>query len=513
MNKKKNAQLAIAITVITITCKMLGFIKNSILAYYFGISPVVDAYVMTFSIGTITCGWIAGLVGNFTPVFKKVVAEHGRNQALDYARNVHNFIWILVVLLVVVLELIAPSVVHIVAPGFSGITYEYTVWFFRLYLISVIFYATFRFLQEFLNCNREHIWAAGSDVIMSACCIVAIIVSSKIGNSFLIYGYVIAIILECLIVEIGSHRIGFQHYVGLCWDKNLKSLIIMAIPIFLSNTLAEINTLIDKIFASKLESGIVASLDYANTMKDFAFQIGTIAMVTMIFPVLSEHWVNGEIEHFKDKVINGISILVILYTPMISGIIVSGDLIINIVFKRGMFSEEAATITSNAFIIYSIALIALTLRSVFLKAFYSMQKTKYILFVSLVNVVLNIILNTLLVKWLGYIGLALATCLSALLCLPMYFVMLKKSIPTVKFKLFYVKFGKAVFSSGIMYGILKGIRSFFFNRCDYSLLAQLVMFCFIVVIGIISYVLIGYVLNIQEIREFVKYAKKKMIRS
>lgn len=514
MKSNNITRVAFIISGITIICKILGFVKNSVLAYYFGTSPVVDAYVMTFSIGTITCGWIAGLVGNFTPVFKKVEANQGKNNALHFASSVHNYILLFVIILVIALEFFAETVVKVVAPGFDEVTFNYTVWFFRLYLISVLFYASYRFFNEFLNCNQEHIWASSPDVLMSACCIVAIFISSLVGESFLIFGYVIAVLFECIIVQIGSWKIGYRRSLQLKWNNDIKSLIVMAIPIFLSNTLAEINTLIDKIFASNLESGIVASLDYANTMKEFAFQIGTTAMVTMIFPVLSKHWASGEVEYFNDKVLKGINLLTVLYIPLIAGIILTGDLVINIVYKRGQFGDEAAVITTNAFIIYSIALIALVYRSVFSKAFYSMYRTKYILLISLTNVILNVVLNVMLIHSLGYIGLATATCLAALLCLPLYFLLFKRAVGSVCYKLFYVKLLKTTFASILMFISLKLLREYIFDG-RYNLLIQVCVLLIIVAIGIVEYCVICYLLNVEEIKKLfcflnAKFFSKKM---
>lgn len=504
------ARVAITLTFITIVCKILGFVKNSVLAYYFGTSQVVDAYVMTFSIGMITCGWIAGLVGNFTPVFKKIESESGRKNALVFAGNVHNFILFLVIVLIVVLEIVAPVVVKIVAPGFDDVTFDYTVWFFRIYLISVLFYASYRFANEFLNCNQKHLWASVPDVLMSGCNIIAIIISIFIGNYFLIFGYVIAVVLQSILEQIFSYKIGFRHRLRIKWDENLKAMIIMAIPIFLSNTLAEINTLIDKIFASNLKSGIVASMDYANTMKEFAFQLGTIALVTMIFPVLSRLWAEGDVEGFKKKVLKGINYMTVLYVPMIAGIIATGDIVINIVFKRGQFTDDAAVVTTNAFIIYSIALIALALRSVFFKAFYSMQKTKYILLVSIVNVAFNVILNILLVGHLGYIGLAMATCLAAMVTLPIYFWLFRRSLGRGGFSGFAGNLIKTVVASVIMLMALVIYRKMFFpNAIEYFGQQIFVLFS-MVTIGVIVYAVIGRMIKITEIDEFIKLVKDRL---
>ena len=507
--KRNSNRIVLAITIITLVCKVLGFLKNSVLAYFFGTSPVVDAYVMTFSIGTITSGWIAGLIGNFTPKFKELEARDGRERALLFSSQVINLIFVLIIGLVVILELFAPSVVHIVAPGFSGETFSYTVHFFRIYCVSIIYYTVFRFSQEFLNCNQNHIAAVAPDLLMSSICILAIVVSHKIGADFLIFGYVIAIFLQSIVSHISTRKLGFRFRITELWNDELRALVGMAVPIFISDTLANINNLIDKMFASNLESGIVSSLDYANTMKEFAYQVGTIAIITMIFPVISKLWAEGNIDEFKKTVLRGLDYFSVLFIPIIVGIILVGDIAISIVFQRGEFTEAAARITSNSFVIYSISLIAMVYRCIFLKAFYAMQKTKYILIVSFVNVACNISFNALLVKTFGYLGLTTATTLAALICLPLYFLFFFRTVGGVAYKSFFGKLLKSVLASFAMGFIVYVIRMGIQDFLQGGIFQQVAWFAVIVASGVIVYSIVGRILKINEINHVFGLLFKK----
>lgn len=502
MKKTKPKRIMLLITLITLTCKVLGFLKNSVMAYYFGTSLVVDAYVMTFSIGTITSGWIAGLIGNFTPIFKEIETHKGKVKALLFSSQAINLILVLVLFLIAILETLAPTVVKLVAPGFKNETYRFTVHFFRIYCISIFFYTLFRFSQEFLNCNQNHIAAISPDLFMSSFCIVAIVISRYVGADYLIFGYVIATLLQSIIAHISSRKIGFRFRKTELWNANLKELIKMAIPIFLSDTLANINNLIDKVFASNLESGIVASLDYANTMKEFAYQVGTIAIVTVVFPIISKYWAEKNIDEFKKRILEGLDFFTVLYVPLIVGIILVGDIAIRIVFKRGEFSETAAIITSNAFVVYSINLIAMAYRCIFLKAFYAMQKTKYIFAVSFINVAFNIFLNFILVKRLGYIGLTSATTLAALVCMPIYFFLFRRTIYNVSYKLFLIKIGKCIVAAAFMGTCIYCIRLNLENVFSVDSFQMIILLGVLTIIGIIIYVVSCVFLRVEEVNRF-----------
>lgn len=514
MSKEKiNSQkTVIIITLVLLICKILGFLKNSVLAYFFGTSPVVDAYVMTFSIGTITSGWVAGLIGNFTPKFKQIEAQDGKDKAFLFSSQVFNLIMVLVLFLVVILELSTPLLVKIVAPGFENVTYDYTVHFFRLYCINILFFAVFRFSQEYLNCNQNHLAAVFPDLIMSALCIVVIVFSHYAGADYLILGNIIAVFLQGVIAHISTRKNGFKIRKTELWNQNLKSLIVMAIPIFISDTLANINTLIDKIFASNLESGIVSALDYANTMKEFAYQVGTIAIVTIIFPVISKFWAEKNIDAFKNKVLQGVDYFSVIFIPIIVGIILVGDLAISIVFKRGQFDDAATVITTNAFIIYSLNLLSMVYRCIFLKAFYAMQKTRYILLISSINVILNICLNFMLVSRLGYIGLTLSTTLAALICMPLYFYLFKRSIPNVSYKLFVFKFLKCLVSAIVMALVLFFTRKLLGVMFDSGLIQNIIILFVLVLLGIVIYSGMGCLLRIDEIKHLITTGVNKIIK-
>ena len=506
---KKPENVMLAITIITVVCKVLGFLKNSVLAYYYGTSYVVDAYVMTFSIGAITSSWVAGLISNFTPKFKEIESNIGREKALVFSGKVLKFVLSLVFLLVIVLELLAPIVVKLVAPGFVGNVHLLTIRFFRYYCISILFYAVFRFSQEFLNCNQKHLEAISPDLLMSFLCIIAIVVSSIIGESYLIFGYIAAIVIQSVLTYSSSRRFGLTVRVCGFWDENLRRLMTMAIPVFLSDALSNINNLVDKIFASGLNMGTVASLDYANTMKDFAYQVGTIAIVTMMFPIISKLWAEGDICGFNNRIIKTLSIFSVLYIPLVVGIVCLGDMVIRIVFQRGAFTSKASIITTNAFIIYSINLIPMAYRLVFHKAFFAMQKTKYVLWVSFLNVFVNIILNIVLVSKYDYLGLVIATTIASIICMPFNFWLYSRTVGVIKIKPFLITVLKCFSASLGMLVVIISVRKGLSTVLAGGLMVDIIALCIISIIGAGVYFFICYIFKINEINDILLLVKRK----
>ena len=507
MNNRSKTMLIITLT--TLLCKVFGFVKNSFLAYYYGTSIVVDAYVMTFAIGTITSGWIAGLIGNLTPVYKKVETEKSSKDATRFAANLLNWLIIIIIILSVILEIFAPQIVKMVSPGFKGEKYQLTVQYFRFYILSLIFYATYRFFQEFLNCIGKHEKAIIPDLLMSTCCIVSIVVSTVIGAEFLIYGYVIAILLEAVLELVFSYKSDFRFYRGHILDENLKLVFAMAVPIFLSDTIAQINTLVDKMFASFLPSGAVSVLDYANTLKDCAYQIGTIAILITIFPVISKYWADGKLDEFSERVIKGINYMTVIFLPLIFAIFILSSDVISIVFSRGEFNEIAAQMTSLSFILYSCGLLALSYRCIFFKAFYAMQKTKIVLLISFTNVTLNILMNAVFVKLFGYAGLALSTSIASSLCLPLYFWFFKKNT-NAKYVEVIKTFFRTLVTSVAMAGAVFLIKVVIERLNILVGKAESILVIGVsILVGVVIYVFVGKWLHINEIDELLNIIRKR----
>jgi putative peptidoglycan lipid II flippase len=261
-------------------------------------------------------------------------------------------------------------------------------------------------------------------------------------------------------------------------------------------------------FASGLNSGTVASLDYANTMKDFAYQVGTIAIATMMFPVISKLWAEGDIIGFKNRKMRNLSVFSVLYIPIVIGIIYLGDMAIRIVFQRGAFTSEASVITTNAFILYSINLIPMAYRLVFHKAFFAMQKTKYVLAVSFLNVLLNIVLNMVLVKELGYLGLAIATTAASIICMPFNFWIYSRTVGEIEYKPFLLTIFKCLTAAAGMLGVIVLVRKGLALIMTSGMMAEILSFCIITIVGVVVYFVICNLLRVNEINDILTVFKR-----
>lgn len=509
--KENIKKSAIMLTLVTLACKLIGFVKNIVLAKYWGTGSVVDAYVMVFAVGNIVFGWIGGFTGNFTPEYKRLLISSGRSKADDFANNLKNWLIIITAVFVVLFEVFAEEIIHIIAPGYSGEVYEITVLFWKIYAVSFFALILYRLYKEYINCNEKYVYASLPDLLMSSLCIVSIVASAYTQKEFLIWGYVVAIVLEAVIEKLIARKIGFRSKLKCTFDNSIKAIGVTVFPMFLSDTLVEINSFVDKMFASNLATGTMAILDYANNVKNIAYETGVIAIITIMYPRMSELWAKKDIDSFKNNIQKNIRLMCLLFLPVSFGFIVAGKYLIAFIYQRGAFTEVSTQHTTDALIMYAIGLTAVVMRLILNKVFCAMQMTRYVFVTSAVNVLVNIGMNFLLVDKLGMKGLALSTSVAAIIAM-----FIGIAILGVKLKMQYLHTMFAIIkmlcASIVMYGVISFMRHCFLDNIYWGSATFALQLLICLTVGVAVYAALLYLLKIDEIKFCIDYAKKKIWR-
>lgn len=504
-NKIRNA--AIAITSITLLYRVMGFLKNTVLAYYYGTSPVVDAYVMVFSIGGILFGWMSGFTGNFTPNYKYIWAKNGKDAADSYTLNLLNWLLVITFFVFILFELFSGQIVHFMAPGYKGDTYRLTLHFWKIYCITIFLSVLYRIFKEYLICNERFIQAHVPDLVVSISIIIAVFLSTIIGREFLIWGFVIAISVQFLLEYLFSRKllIGIKRNI-LKFDNSIKQTFVTALPVILAEMVSELNSFVDKMFASNLPSGSVAILDYANLLKAVIYDTGVIALGTILFPKLAEIWSMDRKEEFKEQLIHSLNLMTVLFLPISFGVFAIGDMAVKVIFERGEFSTKATAMTSMAWKMYSIGLLALVFIFVLNKAYLAMRKTRTVFIVNILTGVSNVILDYLLIQQMGYKGLALATSIATIIGAITYAICISVELDKFCFKDVFSVFVRTFVSSFIMFLCLKFVRFIFstVGLLNLSTISTIISFVLLVFVGGIVYFLVSSLLRVRELDFYVR---------
>lgn len=493
---------AIIITVITLGSKLFGFMREIILAYFYGTTYVVDSYLMAASVPGILFGWLTAISVSYTPIYTEAKANGGEKKSEKYTNNLISLIIICAISCVLLGLIFRNQIISIIAPGFKGHVYDLTVEYLKISLWTIVFTSTVQILMAYLNCNNKFIQANISTLVISITQMIFIFASGLFGENILIYGVLISNIIQFAILYIISNRNKLKYRFEIQNTSEIKKTFYIAGPIFISSMIMQINTFVDKMFASKLYEGSIAALNYSNIIRSFIFYLFSIAITTLIYPMLSKGISENNINRVKYIFSKGINIIIILFVPITIGAIILSRPAITFVYERGEFGHLSTIMTTTAFVMYTIGLLPLALRDVITKLFYSMQDTKSTMYIGLLAVILNITLNILFIKPFGHNGLALATSLSEIITLPLFFVILRKKIGSIGLKNSIILFIKSIVA-----GVLMGIAVFFSYKYFSSVLGTGRMVLLLTIgitscIGVLIYFTLMIAMKVKEMKFF-----------
>lgn len=499
---------ALIITIISLICKLFGFGREIVLAYFFGTSFIVDAYLMASSIPGILFGWLTSLSVSFTPIYTDIREKHGIEKSKQFTNSIMSLVFVIAIVCIFIALIFNRQIVSITASGFEGEVFKLTSQYLTVSIWTILFIAPIQILTAYLNCNNGFIQSSVATLVISSAQLVTIILAGIFDSLLLIYGVLISNILHFLIVYIFSYKNNFRLKPKLAFTPEIKQAFVILIPIFISSMINQISSFIDKSFASGLVEGSIAALNYGAIMYGFIFSIFSIAITTMIYPMLSQAAAEGNMIKLKDIFSKGSNITIIMFVPITIGAIILAKPAISFAFERGEFGNSSAIMTTSAFIMYSVGLLAVALRDVIIKVFYSMKNTKSTLFISAIALALDIVFNIILIKPMGHAGLALGTSLSAIITIPIFFIVLRKKLGALGLKNTMILFVKSCTSTIVM-----GIVVYFgFNLISDALgsgkLSTLLSIILSAGIGGIIYFILMILLKVKEMDFFTDIIKK-----
>lgn len=434
---------AIIVVIIGLTGKIFGFLRELLLARYFGTSRIVDIYLMSITIPSILFGFLPALSVGFTPVYYSIKAEV-RNKFLN---NILSFSIVIAFACILFTLLFADNIVHIVANGFDEGAQAQTRQFLMITMWSVLFNTPIQILASYLNCKSSYISSNIANLTISLIQALFVVVAAKINVLLLAYGYLLPFIVQFLWLFGSACRKEFRPKPTLKFDQNIKKIIILVIPIFISNMLVDLNGFVDKYLGASLPEGRISALNYSFTLRSVFYTVCTTVVTTIFYPKISELAAEKKDDELSSIAVKVIDILLVLFIPLQLFCIIFSRDIIKIVLMRGNFSQSSLELTVDPFIMYMLSLLFISITDLIVKIFYAKGDSIHNLLYGGINIGINISISICLVNFLGHTGLALGTTLSAVITFPLYLRRLSKDVNGLRLKSSLIKAGKIMLAS------------------------------------------------------------------
>lgn len=504
--KNRIMQSTVVLMAVIIFSKLLGLLRDVVLANYFGTSNVSDAYLIAITVPTLLFYFIGhSLSTAFQPIYNRVLAKEGEHQADRFANNLICIALLLCSVIVITLFVFPLPIVRLFAPGFDNATAALSASFVRDCAFSLFFMAVINVWGGYLNVKRNFIIPALISVPRNIIMIFSIAIAARTDVHVLGFGILMSYVGEFLLLFPFVLRSGLHpELVVDLRSEYIKETLQMIVPIIIGVGVSQINKIIDRAVASSIETGGISSLTYASVINNAVQEVLVTGIITILFAQCASWVANGQHDIVKKKLGDTINVLVFLLVPATFGIIACSEDIVKIMLGRGKFDALSAKMTAGALACYTVGLPFLAIRDTLVKVFYAYKNTRTTTITSISAVLINIILNLVFSRIWGTQGLAAATSCSAIWHSVVLYILLRKQIGDFNCRGMIRNLMKSTISAVIMYVFIiwekKTLSGFMPNELSIMALN--------VVSGVIVYSIISFLLKTDAIVDLSRRNKK-----
>ena len=384
------------------------------LADCYGASYISDAYIVALSIPTILFAYIGhALSATFIPIYTTVKTEKGEEEAKHFSNKMMTLAILASTFFVVLILCFPRVIISVFAKGFSEEQITLASDIICISSITVYFMTAINILSARLQIEGKFYMANVISLPRNICLIFSVILSTKFGLWWLGFGIVLAYVGELvfLLPSIIKNKITFSFDFRFK-DANLKKAIKMMGPIFVSVSVNEINSIVNKTIASIVIVGGISSLYYANLINTALLEVLLTSIIVVIFTNVSQLVAEDKLEEVDNVFHKSVRTLRFVVLPATIGMAVLAEPIISVMFGRGAFDAQAIALTIPPFLAYAVGICFTATRDILIKVFYAYKNTKTTFIVSVIGILINLGLNLVLPRFMGVAGLALSASIS-----------------------------------------------------------------------------------------------------
>lgn len=453
----------------TAVSRVLGFVRDILIARFLGASMMADAFFVALRFPNLFRSLFAEGTLNvaFVPMLSGEIQSKGINHARVFARSVFGFLFYVLLIFTILVEIFMPDFMFLLAPGFDKIEgkLELTTELSRITFPFLIFVSLVSLLAGMLNSVGKFWAAAFTPTILNV---------MMIASLFVIRPFIDSEYAPAYALSIGVLLAGVIEFVFLFWhikkaglliglispfhalfslSKKVKTLLKRMAPGVFGSGVYQINLFLDTFLVSFVGAGAISWLNYAHHL--FQLPVGIIgtAIGTALLPVLSKNLKAGNIQGANFQLSRSLELSLMMSLSSMLGLVLLALPIVRVLFERGVFNSLDSIKTAYALMVFALGLPAYMLTKTLSPFFYARGDTKTPVKIAVWGVCLNVFLAVIFMQFLGYLGIALATSITVWVNAIQYFVRLKKEGVARFDDLCFFRVKRIVFSS-LMMGVI-----------------------------------------------------------
>ena len=499
------------VSVMTLLSRILGFVRDTVIARAFGAGLMTDAFFVAFKIPNLLRRLFAE--GAFSQAFVPILGEYKAKREFDEMRLLVDHVAGLLALALFIVTLIgviaAPLVIYLSAPGFSADAqkFEITVSMLRIIFPYIFFISLVALAGGILNTYSRFSVPAFTPVLLNLCMIAgALWLTPYFDPPVLALAWAVLAggVLQLAFQVPFLRRIKLMPRPRLDFrDAGVRRIMKLMGPAVFGVSVGQISLLINTIFASFLVTGSVSWLYYADRLMEFPAGMLGVALGTILLPSLAKHYATASHEEYSKLLDWGLRLTLLLALPAALALALLAVPLIATLFHYGKFSVHDLFMTREALLAYSIGLLGLIMVKVLAPGFYARQNIKTPVKIAIATLIATQLMNLAFIWKLQHAGLALAIGLGACLNASLLYYHLRKAgiyTPQPGWGLFLLKVSLALaVMAGALYWAMGDADAWLAMRA----LNKVVHLTLLVVVGAGAYFLALFALGVR-LKDFIK---------
>lgn len=545
------ARSAGIVSIAVMFSRVLGLVRETVFAYFFGAGFLYDAYVVAFRIPNVLRDLFAegALSAAFVKVFTDYQINKSEKEAWHLASLVINALAVVLSLICIIGILFSRQFIDLVADGFSPEKAALATTLTQIMFPFILVVALAAVAMGVLNTKGVFGIPASASTVFNIVSIVFGVVLAywlsgggweKSGDrnalpaapaQWAIIGMAIGTLIggaAQFLMQIPSlWKVGFRFQPALNFtDPGVRRVMALMTPAILGTSAVQINVLVNTYFVSQIE-GAQGWLSYAFRLMQFPIGLFGVAIGTASVPVLSRMASEGKIKDFRDTLSSSINLVFLMTIPSALGLIVLGEPIVRLIYERGAFSPTATSMTALALAGYSIGLAGYAAIKVLSPAFYALNDAKVPMIIAIASIFVNAVGSYYFREWLshygvtpetphglGHVGVALATSLVALVNFVALAIFMRRKIKRLNGREVASSFFRIFAASAIMAVVSYASYRFLFsvftgNTLSIRLIEALVP----IGLGGISFLVAAKLFGVKELQNAIDALGRKLRRS
>lgn len=497
---------ALVLALAQLGSRLLGVVRDRLLATGFGATGDLDVYYAAFRIPDFLFNvLIAGAISSaFIPVFASYLANKRQKDADRVASAILTIALLILAAVALVTFIFAPQIMPLVTPGFSDAQLDKVIELTRVMLLSPILFGLSGIFGSILNSYHRFLAYSLAPLFYNVGIIIGALIAPTHGLVWLAVGVIIGASLQMLIQFGGVIRTGFRYRPRLdLKHPGVRRVFILMVPATIGLAIVQVNWLLETVIATTLREGSLSQFMLASSLAMLPVGVVGASYATAVFPILAQAASQKRTADFTKSLVDVIRRIMFFIIPASIAMMVLRAQIVRLIYGAGKFDFSATRYVTSLLGILVVSLFAQALIPLLTRAFYALRNTKTPVYISSLSMVLNIALAFSLSYYLGVIGLALALSIASIIQLGALFFFLSAKVPELEDADMISSItritGASLAMGAAMYGTLYGVAFLAEGLArEYTVLYFLIQTGAAILVGVVVYIWLTHRLGLTE---------------